>query len=91
VRPSNNDSTSDWIRKGVDLKTAIFILIQVGTLVWYQSSISARITALELKDSNSVPRSEYAIRDKGISDSLAEMKASQLRIEEKIDAINARK
>ncbi len=82
---------AEWMREGLDVKTVVFLLVQIASLAWYSSSVNSRLGVLELQNAQMVPRSEYGIRDKALSDALTEMKASQLRIEEKLDAINERK
>jgi hypothetical protein len=66
-----------------------FLLAQLASIVWYASALNSRMKALESQ--KNVARSEYDVRDKSLSDSLADLKASQLRMEAKIDAISERK
>lgn len=81
--------TADKMR--LDMKTVVFLLVHLAGCVWYASSVNSRLAVVEARDGQMVPRSEYLIRDRALSDSLQDVKASQLRIEEKLDKINERK
>jgi hypothetical protein len=89
TNPKTETGLVEWMREGLDVKTVFFLLVQLVSLAWYGSSINSRLNALE--SAKTVSRDEYEVRDKSISDSLADLKASQLRIETKIDAISERK
>ena len=87
-RPANK-SLGQWVSDGMDFRTVVFIFIQIVTIVWFQASLSSRVTALELKDN--IPRTEVMVRDRAFDDSLAEIKGNLLRMEDKLDKLNERR
>ena len=66
----------------------LLLLMQLLTAVWYCSNINSRVDGVEAQQKTFVSRAEYVARDEDLQNSLADIKASQVRLEEKIDRIS---